>query len=587
MFIRHDSRTPGINKQCVTERLKRERIEFYFFRPTVGVCYNRLMFTELFTILPLTCAIFVVFFGFFILSKAPQSRMHQLLFGFCVSMFFWMFGTFMMFGTRVSDVDRAIFWDRFVYIGVVFMPSLMHHFSLIFTQRQTQRRLLFFNYVFSFLFLILSRTSYFVDGLYVYEWGAHTKAQVLHHIFLGYFFIGTGLFFYNVWSHYRRLVNRVERLQSLYVFLAFAIVIFIGGSAYLYAYGIDTRFPFAYLSGLVFPVMLFYAVTRHHLLGAKIIGTEVLVGIANFVLITEIFLSRGAPELVVRVFITAAIGVISFLLIQSVGTEVKRREEVTRLARSLELANARLQELDKQKTEFLSIASHQLRTPLSIIKGYIELLEDRAYGRPTKQMQEVFDNMDQSNERLVHLVDEFLNISRIEQGRTKFTYALKDVNETVTSAVNELQPKAKVKGLLLQWKPVRSLEHISVDDEKLRHVIFNFIDNAIKYSERGTIMVSLKARDGGLIFRVRDQGIGFDTKDQVNFFQKFYRGDNVKHSNVNGTGLGIYVCRKFIETHGGQVWAKSPGVGKGSEFGFSIPYDSTLRHEKAESEVER
>lgn len=477
----------------------------------------------------------------------------------------------MMFGFRNADPQLSVFWDRFVYIGVVFMPSLMHHFSLIFTKRKGQRPLLMINYLLSFAFLAASRTAYFVDDLYLYSWGAHSQARFLHHGFLLYFFLGTGIFFYNIWTYYRKHTQRILRIQSIYVFLAFAIVIFIGGSAFLYAYGLDTRFPFAYITGIVFPVMLFYAVSKHHLLDARVVGAEVLVGIVNFILITEIFLSRGLEDLLVRLAFAIAVGVMSLYLIQSIRIDNKRKEEMTELAHSLEKANLRLQELDRQKTEFLSIASHQLRTPLSILKGYIELLMDGAYGKPTIKMKKTLKEMDDSNERLVHLVDDFLNITRIEQERTKFHYKKHNMVKILDSVYHELKNRAEKKGLELIWKGRKGALSAAIDEEKIRHVIFNFVDNAIKYSEKGTIVMEVKTEDQGVTVKVKDQGIGFDREDDVNFFQKFYRGKNVENSNVDGTGLGIYVCRKFVEAHAGKIWAKSDGLGKGSEFGFWVP----------------
>ncbi len=530
------------------------------------------MFTEVFTILPLACAISVALFGFFILSNNYKSRMNQLMFGFCFSMFFWQFGTFMMFGTRVDDTQAAVFWDRFVYIGVVFMPSLMHHFSLIFTDNKKQRGLLIVNYILSFLFLIASRSEYFVNDLYIYSWGAHTKAKILHTVFLGYFFLGTGLFFYNVYRYYRVTKDKIIKIQSIYVFLAFAIVIFIGGSAYLYAYGIDTKFPFAYFAGLIFPVLLFYAVSKHHLLGGKMVLTEVLVGSACFVLLTEMFLARSTSELIIRILFALVIAMIGILLIISVRKEIQRREEITELAHSLEKANLRLKELDQQKTEFLSIASHQLRTPLSVLNGYLELLKDGDYGKPTKGMIEVMENMEISNGHLVKLIDNFLDVARIEQGRTKFNFMSVDLCKLIAGVVEELRQRALDKGLKIDWQvKACSTTKVSADEEKIRHVVFNFIDNAIKYSDSGVIKVFMYSEDGGFTIKIKDNGLGFGKVDQANFFQKFYRGENVKGVNVNGTGLGLYVCRKFIEAHNGKIWGHSQGLKKGSEFGFWLP----------------
>lgn len=525
---------------------------------------------DIYTILPLTCSLFGLFFGLFVLFQNYRLRMNQLLFGFNVSMLFWMFGTFMMFVSR-SNIQAALFWDRFVYMGVAFMPPLMHHFSLIFTQQnEKQKVLLKINYILAFAFFFLSQSHYFVDGIYYYSWGVHSQARILHTIFLGYFFLGTGLFFANVFKFFLKTKDRITRLQTIYVFIAFAIVIFIGGSAYLFAYHIDTKFPFAYVSGLVFPIMLFYAVSRHHLLGKKAVVTEVMVGLAEFFAVMEIFFSESLWDVLIRVVFAVIFAALGVVLIKSVRTEINRREEITKMADSLEIANLKLQELDKQKTEFLSIASHQLRTPLSILKGYIELIKDGGYGKITKNTAKILGNMDDSNEHLIKLVDEFLDISRIEQGRTKYNFAEFDVAHMVDGVVFELCKRAQDKGLKCDWKKTPALNMIG-DEEKIRHVVFNFVDNAIKYSDDGSVKINLKASDGGIKLTVNDHGFGFGKVDEANFFQKFYRGDNIKNTNVTGTGLGLYVCRKFIEAHGGKVWAHSSGLGKGSEFGFWLP----------------
>jgi signal transduction histidine kinase len=329
--------------------------------------------------------------------------------------------------------------------------------------------------------------------------------------------------------------------------------------------------PFGSIFTLPLVAFTAYAIIRHHLLSVKVIATEILAFVLAVTNFFEVLLSDNGYDLIFRSIVFILILGLGVFLIKSVRKEVEQREEVALLADSLEKANLRLQELDKQKTEFLSIASHQLRTPLSILKGYIELIRDGAYGKIGPKMIPPLDNMDESNERLIHLIDEFLNISRIEQGRTKYTFAKAQINDTVTSVVDEQAGRAKDKGIKLAWQANSSLGQIVIDEEKVRHVIFNFVDNAIKYGEKGNVTVVAKRDDGGVRVTVTDQGLGFNKVDQANLYQKFYRGENVKGVNVGGTGLGLYVCRKFIEAHGGHVWAKSSGLGKGSEFGLWLP----------------
>ncbi len=328
-----------------------------------------------------------------------------------------------------------------------------------------------------------------------------------------------------------------------------------------------------------------YAILKHKLLNIKVLATESFILLLNLFLFFQFILSGSPVEFAVNALLLFAVMVISYLTIRSVAKEVERRREVTELAESLEKANLRLLKLDKQKTEFLSIASHQLRTPLSIIKGYIELISDGAYGKPTRKMKKILGDIDSSNERLVKLVDDFLNISRIEQGRTKYIFEYNDLAETIDGAVKELQEKAEEKDMQIEWKKEDECS-IFMDEEKIRHVVFNFVDNAIKYSTEGVVKVFLEHDGVDVTVRVVDDGIGFKKADGANFFQKFYRGENVKNTNVNGTGLGIYVCKMFIDAHSGKVWAKSPGLGKGSEFGFTIPIEQGDRPAELQMEAE-
>jgi signal transduction histidine kinase len=325
------------------------------------------------------------------------------------------------------------------------------------------------------------------------------------------------------------------------------------------------------ISAVILMLFIAYAIFKYGLFDIKIIATEALVAFLTIILISEGFLSDTIVGMMFKFFFAGLVALLGVSLVKSVRKEIKQKDELVKLADSLERANIQLQELDKQKTEFLSIASHQLRTPLSILKGYIELIIDGAYGKVDKKTVKVLQDMDINNEHLIKLVDEFLNISRIEQGRAKYTFSLINLAEITESVVKDFKIKAKEKKIKILWVRPKDIPQIDCDQEKIHHVVFNFVDNALKYSEEGEIKVLLTQEEKGVSIRVQDNGIGFNKVDEVNFYQKFYRGDNVKGSNVTGTGLGLFVCRKFIEAHNGRVWARSSGLGKGSEFGFWIP----------------
>ncbi len=527
-----------------------------------------------YSILPLVSSIFVFVLGFFVWLKKPRELLHILFFMYAFVVAIWLFGTFLLFNAT-TEADQ-IQWDRFIYVGIVFSPIFLYHFGLVYSGRKEVRVPLVLGYLTSFAFLYLSQTDYFVKGIYHYSWGIHTIAQIGHHIFMVYFAIYFGLFFITLGKHYSESSGD-RRSQIKYVLIGYAVLTAIGTLGFLPAYGIPI-YPVIFLSGIPFVGFLAYAIIRHNALDFKTITAEVVVSILNLILFFQIFISQTSFEMWVRIISLVAVAVFSIILVRSIHKEIRRREEVTNLAHSLEQANIRLKELDRQKTDFLSIAAHQLRTPLSILNGYIELIRDGAYGKVLKKTKEILDNMDESNMRLVKLVDEFLDITRIEQGRTKYDFAEKDVNAIVASVADELRDRAQQKEIKIATKPVKEPALAVIDEEKVRHVVFNFVDNAIKYSDKGVINLEVEI-DNGITVRVKDHGFGFDRIDEVNFFQKFYRGVNVKGTNVNGTGLGLYVCRKFIEGHQGRIWAHSPGLGKGSEFGFWVPLRPHIKKE--------
>ncbi|KKQ27377.1 MAG: PAS/PAC sensor signal transduction histidine kinase [Candidatus Magasanikbacteria bacterium GW2011_GWC2_37_14] len=327
----------------------------------------------------------------------------------------------------------------------------------------------------------------------------------------------------------------------------------------------------------VFMAFLIYIIIKFKVFNLKLLAAQALVFGMVILIGSQFFFIRNNTNRILTAITLVLVSLFGWWLVRSVKKEVEQRENLEKLTEELKVANLRLKELDQQKTEFLSIASHQLRTPLSIMKGYLELISDGAYGKPSKELQVILKNMDESNERLVSLVDGFLDVSRIEQGRTKYSFEDCKINGLISSVVQELRLRAKDNGLEIKWRENKEVDLISLDVEKVRHVVFNFVDNAIKYTPQGDIEILLNKDTNGVEVKVIDSGLGFGEEDQFNFFQKFYRGKNVQGSNVTGTGLGLFVCRKFIESHEGRVWARSSGIGQGSEFGFWLP-DKRLKN---------
>ena len=179
----------------------------------------------------------------------------------------------------------------------------------------------------------------------------------------------------------------------------------------------------------------------------------------------------------------------------------------------------------------------------------------------------------ESNERLIHLVENLLNISRIESGRIKFNYKPSQLEKLVGSVVDELEGAAKKKGLSLVFKaPKKPLPLLNIDQEKIRQVVMNLVDNSIKYNRKGKININLRYYYNKVEFFVQDSGFGIKEEELLDLFDKFTRGTGtVVHTE--GTGLGLFVAKQMILAHHGEIWAESKGLGRGSKFYFTLPVD--------------
>jgi len=527
---------------------------------------------SIYAIVPLAGAVFAVALGSFVLTRyfKEKKEIHLVLALFCYSVTVWLFGTYMMF-TSTQD-SQAIFWDRLVYSGVVFIPVLMHHFSIVFADKPKQRKYLIYGYLSAFIFFFLSFTNYFVADLYHYKWGVHTKAQFFHHIFILSFFTYVSIFFINVLKYYKKTTNPVLKNQARYVFAAFLVLILLGAPAYLPAYGISVP-PFPFLSGLFFILILSYSILKHKLLDVKVAGTVFFTVALMILLFIDIFLAKSKTEEFFRI-VAFLVGVgISYVLIKSVQQEIIQKEKNASLAVRLEEANTNLKELDKTKDDFLSMASHELNTPIAAIEGYLSMiLVEGLGGKIPDKARKYLDSVFQSSQRLAHLVKDLLNVSRIESDRIHIIYEESQIIDLINQAVMEIGSKVQEKHHTLTFKQAKAkMPTTWLDKTRITEVLINIIGNSVKYTpENGAIDIKVVHDDDKLVISVADNGKGIPNDRNAAVFEKFTQVDVLK-DEVKGTGLGMYISKRFIELHKGKIWFHSDGAGKGTTFFFSLP----------------
>jgi signal transduction histidine kinase len=247
------------------------------------------------------------------------------------------------------------------------------------------------------------------------------------------------------------------------------------------------------------------------------------------------------------------------------------QDKVDSATQRLRRANAQLQRLDEVKDEFVSMASHQLRTPLTSVKGYISMVLEGDVGKISAMQRKLLSEAFTSSERMVHLISDFLNVSRLQTGKFILERRATDLAKVVAQEIESLQTTALAHNLKLQYHSPRHFPILYIDDSKIRQVLMNFIDNAIYYSEPGTvIIVKLTVEDGDAVLRVRDTGIGVPKSEQAHLFTKFFRATNARKQRPDGTGVGLFLAKKVVDAHEGTVVFESV-ENEGSTFGFRLP----------------
>ncbi len=247
------------------------------------------------------------------------------------------------------------------------------------------------------------------------------------------------------------------------------------------------------------------------------------------------------------------------------------QQKVANATEELRASNRMLRQLDKAKDEFVGMASHQLRTPLTSVKGYLSMVIDGDAGKITDSQKQLLTEAFNSSERMVSLINDFLNVSRIQTGKFIIEKNTLDLSNLIEQEISNLQPNATAHGLTFSYIKPTDFPTTIADEGKIRQVVMNFLDNAIYYSPDNTVVsVSVSVQDDEIVFMVKDKGIGVPVSERSQLFTKFYRASNARRKRPDGTGVGLYLAKKIITAHDGSLIFEST-EGKGSTFGFRLP----------------
>ncbi len=515
-------------------------------------------------------AVLTLFLGLYLLFKTKFSFSSKVFFLFTTMFSLWLVGDLVTWTSPVYN--WVIFnWSQLDNINIIFFALAAYFFSVTIREKDIN--------TFQKIFL----AALTLPGFYItFKLGTvqnfdQAFCNVSNSDFLTYYkliqeFICVGYIMIEGAIMY--IEHKEKRSQVLVIGTAFVLFLSIFGVTEFLAseYG-GTAYTTSLYGLFVLPVFLaliIISIVRYKMFEIKNIVTQLLVYVLIILVATQfLFLENSTNKILNSITLLLSV-CFGYLLIKNIKQERVYIQNIENLASNLEHANTRLKELDQQKSEFVSLASHQLRGPLAAIKGYASMLIEGDVGELTKEVKDVIETIYKSTQALVVIVGDYLDVSRIEQGTMKYDFVDFDVKTLAETVITEMKPNIKIEELKLSFEAEPADYMINADQGKIKQVFSNLIDNSIKYTKKGAINVSLKRTGDTIRFAVKDNGVGILPEVLPRLFEKFTRAPDASKTNIMGTGLGLYVAKKMIEAHHGRIWAESPGKDKGSTFNVEL-----------------
>ncbi len=515
----------------------------------------------------------------FIFFKAKFNLFSKIFLAFVVSYCVWLIGD--VIAWTATDYNLVYFsWSVLDYVEIVFY-ILGLYFVLTFIYEKDV------NLYFKLLFLITLVFPFFItlssNSVLGFEQSiceALNNESLTNYKLIVESIIGLVIVGYMIRAFFIEQPREDKKadlivLGAIFLFLSvFGVSEYVASVTGIYEYHLYSLFILP-----LFLIAIIYAVFELDIFHFNMLGTHYLVGGLVILMGGQLFfINGGADTLLTLVTVALTVG-LSIILYRNLKRESDQRVRIEQLSSQLESSKLRLEEsnikleesnaklinVDKLKTEFLSLASHQLRSPLTAIKGYASMVVEGDFGEIGPKAKEAVDRIFQSSQNLTLVVEDLLNVSKIESGGMKYVMVDFSMTEIVKTTSEDLSITAGKKGLKLTYSEDGNNHKVHGDKEKLRQVVLNLIDNSIKYTKQGSIEVSLSNKDNKVLVEIKDTGMGVSPEIKATLFQKFARGEGAR-MNTSGSGLGLYLAKEIVDAHKGHVGVNSEGMGKGSTF---------------------
>lgn len=498
--------------------------------------------------------------------KNPKNHTNVSFSLFIIFVVLWMFINFL--SNQFTDYKTAFFVNKLIFIVTPYISFSLLYFTLVFPFVLPKFKQILslsiipivISNILSFANFVIRDITFLPDGLTGVIFGNGVYFYGIQ--FITYIIFSLGLLLYK----YKK-ADLSQRRQIQHIFIGIGFLTIIGTFTnfiipfFLDIFWITNAGPLMSFSIFAFTA---YAISKHNLMNIKIAATYLLVALILIILLSKLFVSQNQVAFFIDLIIFLLISFFGVLLIKSVYAEVKQKEELQKLT-------TKLKELDSQKNEFISMAAHELRAPLSAIKGFVSMILEGDTGDIPEKARGYLADVNSINSRLVRLVNNMLNVSRIEEGRMAFMLEEERLSHVARAVYSEFIPEGQRKGLNYKLEIPNSInDKVKVDIDKVNEVMGNFVSNALKYTEKGSVFVRLVQPEKNKVrFEVEDTGPGISQEEQKKLFQKFYRVES-NVGKTTGTGLGLYISKLMVEKFGGKIGLDSK-PGKGCVFWFEIP----------------
>ena len=518
---------------------------------------------NIFALSGLTNFVFTLFWGIIVFSKNRKEKINQIFMLLSLFIVLWSFSYYLWLSS--DEYKKAYLWAMALSLFSVFIPIAFYHWIIVLLDFYKKKFLKLAAYLFYLVgvFIVLMANinpSLIITGLkHKMIFPFWPNAGILYSFYIIFLYIGLVIFStYLIIKKYRLSSDKKEKSKLL--FLLISILLGFGGGFTNFPLWYDIEImPWGNFLVFSYVLVLGYATLEWQFFNIKILGTEFFVFTLLILLFINLFtespLSIDNLNFVSNLAVFFLALILGFTLRQYAYKESEQREK--------------LEQLNRIKSEFLSFASHQIKAPMTVAKGYAELIMTEVENVP-EEAKNFAKKIKDSIENLLALVEEFMDYRRIEEGRIEYNFENVEMVSFIKEIFDKFELPAKEKGLEYKFESKAEKVYAKIDKTRFAQVIQNLIDNAIKYTKQGFVKLDVWQEDKNLLICVSDSGLGMSKELQDKLFGEFVRDPSIK-KEIRGTGLGLYIAKNIIEAHNGEIWAESEGEGKGSKFYVKLP----------------